>query len=64
MPVLIWGPMNQVEGLRETIALAIRLNRTVVIPPMYRHFTGISKIPKYSKKNLKNLKNSKKFEKF
>jgi len=39
MPVLIWGPMNQVEGLRETIALAIRLNRTVVIPPMYRHFT-------------------------
>ena len=39
MPVLIWGPMNQVEGLRETIALAIRLNRTIVIPPMYRHFT-------------------------
>lgn len=29
MPVLIWGPMNQVEGLRETIALAIRLNRFV-----------------------------------
>lgn len=39
MPVLIWGPMNQVEGFRETIALAISLNRTLVIPPMYRHFT-------------------------
>ena len=39
MPALIWGPMNQVEGLRESIALAIRLNRTLVIPPMYRHFT-------------------------
>lgn len=39
LPALIWGPMNQVEGLRESIALAIRLNRTLVIPPMYRHFT-------------------------
>lgn len=27
LPALIWGPMNQVEGFRETIALAIALNR-------------------------------------
>jgi len=39
LPALIWGPMNQVEGFRETIALAIALNRTFVIPPMFRHFT-------------------------
>ena len=28
-----------VEGLRESIAIAIHLNRTLVLPPMYRHFT-------------------------
>ena len=28
-----------VEGLRESVAIAIHLNRTLVIPPMYRHFT-------------------------
>lgn len=39
IPALIWGPMNQVEGLRESIAIAIHLNRTLVLPPMYRHFT-------------------------
>lgn len=39
IPALIWGPMNQVEGLRESIAIAISLNRTLVLPPMYRHFT-------------------------
>lgn len=39
IPALIWGPMNQVEGLRESIAIAISLNRTLVLPPMFRHFT-------------------------
>ena len=34
---LAWGPNNQLRGLRETIYLAIRLNRTLVIPPFFKH---------------------------
>ena len=37
-PTLIWGPNNQLEGLRETIALCIKLNRTLILPKLYRHY--------------------------
>ena len=38
IPVLIWGPNNQMNGLIETIALAIKLDRTLVLPKFYRHY--------------------------
>ena len=37
IPVLPYGPNNQLRGFRETIILAIKLNRTVVMPPFYKH---------------------------
>lgn len=38
-PILKWGPTNQVDGLFESIKLAVITNRTLVLPPMYVHFT-------------------------
>ena len=35
---LIWGPNNQLRGLRELIFLAIKLNRTIIIPPFFKHY--------------------------
>ena len=37
-PILKWGPTNQVQGLFESIKLAIKTNRTLVLPPMFLHF--------------------------
>ena len=37
MPVLFFGPNNQIHGLRESIILAIKLNRTIALPPFYKH---------------------------
>ena len=34
-----FGPNNQIHGLRESIILAVKLNRTLVIPPFYKHHT-------------------------
>ena len=39
IPILTNGPSNQLGGLKETIALAIRFNRTLVMPDLYYHFT-------------------------
>jgi hypothetical protein len=36
-PVYIWGPSSQLQGLREAIGVAIRLNRTLVLPPFLTH---------------------------
>ena len=38
IPVLAYGPMNQMNGLFETIALSIILNRTLILPKMYSAF--------------------------
>ena len=38
IPLLLWGPSNQLVGLRETIALSLILNRTLVLPKLYRHY--------------------------
>lgn len=35
--VPVYGPNNQMNGILESIALAIRLNRTFVLPKLYRH---------------------------
>ena len=36
-PVLPYGPNNQLRGFREAVWLAIRLNRTLVVPPFFKH---------------------------
>ena len=38
IPLLLWGPSNQLVGFRESVALAIILNRTLILPKMYRHY--------------------------
>lgn len=38
-PVVFRGPNNQLLGLWESIYVAIRLNRTLVIPRFEKHFT-------------------------
>ena len=35
--VPIYGPNNQMNGIQESIGLAIKLNRTFVLPKLYRH---------------------------
>lgn len=37
LPVLNWGPNNQLTGLYESMMLARILDRTLVVPPFYRH---------------------------
>lgn len=37
VPILIWGPNNQIRGFMETIFLAIKMNRTLLVPPFFRH---------------------------
>lgn len=39
LPKLKWGPTNQVLGMLEAIQFAQSSNRTLIIPPMFRHFT-------------------------
>ena len=35
-----YGPNNQLRGFRDTITLAIKLNRTVVLPKFFMHRTA------------------------
>lgn len=35
---LIWGPNNQLRGLREMVFLALKLNRTLIMPPFFKHY--------------------------
>ena len=41
MPVLFFGPNNQIHGLRESIILSIKLNRTLALPPFYKHHSHV-----------------------
>ena len=43
IPILAFGPMNQINGIFETIALSIILNRTFIIPKLYRHYQDYRK---------------------
>jgi len=36
-PVLTYGPNNQQRGFRETVFLAVKLNRTIVPPGFFKH---------------------------
>lgn len=40
--ILSWGPNNQLRGLMETIVLSIKLNRTLVLPPFYKHLMDLN----------------------
>ena len=37
IPVFTYGPNNQLHGFRESIFMAIKLNRTIVTPAFYKH---------------------------
>ena len=37
LPVLCYGPNNQVVGFRESIVMAVKLNRTLIAPPFFKH---------------------------
>lgn len=39
IPLLSMGPNNQFEGFLESVFLAIKLNRTLCIPPFFKHKT-------------------------
>ncbi|CBY40840.1 unnamed protein product, partial [Oikopleura dioica] len=38
-PLLTYGPNNQQRGFRETVFLAVKLNRTIVPPGFFKHST-------------------------
>ena len=37
IPVFTYGPNNQLHGFREAIFMAIKLNRTIIAPPFFKH---------------------------
>jgi len=37
IPILEWGPNNQLRGFMESIYIAIQLNRTLIVPPFFKH---------------------------
>ena len=39
IPILEWGPNNQLRGFMESMYIAIQLNRTLIIPPFFKHRT-------------------------
>lgn len=41
LPMLINGPNNQLVGFRKTLFVAIRLNRTIVIPTFHKHKSDV-----------------------
>lgn len=39
LPYLVWGPNNQLVGAIESVFVAIKLNRTFVLPRFMKHHT-------------------------
>ena len=37
LPALTYGPNNQLRGFRESLILSIITNRTLIIPPFFKH---------------------------
>ena len=37
IPVFTYGPNNQLHGFRESIFMAIKLNRSIIAPPFFKH---------------------------
>ena len=46
--MLFFGPNNQIHGLREAIVLAIKLNRTLALPPFHKHKGAITENKPYA----------------
>jgi len=42
IPVLAWGPNNQMRGFREALILARKMNRTICLPPFFKHHSDKS----------------------
>ena len=36
VPILPWGPVEQLRGFRESLLMAFYLNRTLCVPPFWR----------------------------
>lgn len=49
-----FGPNNQFRGFRDTVLLAIYLNRTIVLPPWFKHGTDPSYDKFFEHRNLQN----------
>ena len=49
-----FGPNNQFRGFRDSILLAIYLNRTIVLPPWFKHGTDPSYDKFFDHKNIQN----------
>ena len=44
----IWGPNNQSRGLREIVFMALKMNRTLSLPPFFKHWGTDTTIEKKS----------------
>ena len=58
LPILKWGPNNQIRGFYESLRLAIDTDRILVIPPMFRHlYDQLSEknVPAYVRLNLEAI---------
>ena len=44
----IWGPNNQSRGLREIVLMALKMNRTLALPPFFKHWGTDTTIEKKS----------------
>ncbi|XP_065188853.1 uncharacterized protein LOC135819551 [Sycon ciliatum] len=42
LPILPYGPNNQFRGFRDALVLAEWLNRTLVVPPFFKHHTAVT----------------------
>ena len=44
----IWGPNNQSRGLRELVLMAVKMNRTIALPPFFKHWGTDTTVEKKS----------------
>jgi len=51
-PLLTYGPNNQQRGFRETVFLAVKLNRTIVPPGFFKHSRTDKDVEPWSHGNL------------
>jgi hypothetical protein len=64
IPLIAWGPNNQLRGFREAAILAVKLNRTLCIPPFFKHHSdltlqtknGISYLPAEVRLDLESVR--------
>ncbi|CBY15212.1 unnamed protein product [Oikopleura dioica] len=40
VPILIFGPNNQIQGFRESLFIAETLGRKLILPPFFEHYTS------------------------